>query len=247
MTNIDQKKLVAHLIKSLCFKLNILETKFPTLTNFISEFENLNLSSIDETRQKRNPPEIALALSKLCIMGLNVNSSKNFNTEYFAHLNWSQIYDEIDLEMPFTKGMFASRLVGLDGFYFHRRLSFGLMMLLPGVVYPPHTHLVDELYYSLSGKLTVKHGILGDQVFLNPGEISITPKGKLHSLSVSGNKPVLLLYSWLGNLRAPIWIWKEIEESHWERSMWTRLPGKKWSLSKTQLVSQKLLTSASKL
>jgi mannose-6-phosphate isomerase-like protein (cupin superfamily) len=247
MTNIDQNKLVVHLIKSLCFKLNILETKFPTLTNFISEFENLNLSSIGETKQKRNPPEIALALLELCIMGSNVNSSKNFNSEYYAHLNWSQIYDEIDLEMPFTKGMFASRLVGLDGYYFHRRLSFGLMMLLPDVVYPPHTHLVDELYYSLSGKLTVKHGIPGDQVFLNPGEISITPKGKLHSLSVSGNKPVLLLYSWLGNLRAPIWIWKKIEESHWERSMWTRLPGKKWSLSKTQLVSQKLLTSASKL
>ena len=200
MANIDQNKLVVHLIKSLCFKLNILETKFPTLANFISEFENLNLFSIGEIRQKGNPPEIALALSKLCIMGLNGNSSKNFNTEHFAHLNWSQIYDEIDLEMPFTKGMFASRIVGLDGYYFHRRLSFGIMMLLPGVVYPPHTHLVDELYYSLSGKLTVKHGILGDQVFLNPGEISITPKGKLHSLSVDGNKPVILVVTKSGSL-----------------------------------------------
>ena len=247
MAKIDQNKLVEDLIKSFCLKLKILETSFPILKNFIFEFEKLNFLLVSEIKQKSNSEEIRSALSKLVIMDLNFNKSNEFNTENYVYLNWSQIYDGIDLEVPFTKGMFVSRLVGLDGHYFHQRLSFGLMILLPGVVYPTHTHFVDELYYSLSGKLIVQHGISDDQVVLDPGEISITPKGKLHSLSVIGDKPVLVLYSWLGNLRAPIWIWKKIGKNRWEKAMWTRKLGEKWRISKTQLVSQKSLIIALKV
>ena len=98
--------------------------------------------------------------------------------------------------------MFASRLLGLDGYYASKRISAGLMLIIPGVVYPFHTHFVKEFYYCLSGKLLIQHDVDGEKFCLREGEISLTPEGKLHYLEVVGNKPVLLLYSWLGNLTA---------------------------------------------
>ena len=129
-------------------------------------------------------------------------------------------------------------LLGLDGYYFHDRLAIGTMLLLPGVMYPFHTHDVNELYYCISGKLEIRHTVSGLPFFLKSGDLSITPKAQLHSLSVLGNKPVLLFYSWHGNLRAPIWLWEKRNENNWERVLWKREPGDSWLAYRKQLVSE---------
>ena len=79
----------------------------------------------------------------------------------------------------------------------------------------------------------------GKKFILDEGEISITPEGKLHSLEVVGKKPVLLLYSWLGNLNAPIRIWNKMKSERWEGYSWTRLPRQKWKRSDLRQLSNK--------
>ena len=244
MSRISQHKAAEQLIKSLCAQLKEIDCKLPALVKFIYELDNINYSSIREMEKKNNPKEIASVVSKLPLSNSNFHNIKGLSTEISMSFNWSRMYGKVDFEFSYVKDMFASRLVGLDGYYYHNCLSIGQMLLLPGVTYPFHTHLVEELYYVLSGRLILQHGVDGKPFTLQPGEISITPEGQLHSLRVDGEDPVLLLYSWLGNLTAPIWIWKKIGDHHWERAFWTRLPGKKWTIREKQVVSEELFLSA---
>ena len=123
----------------------------------------------------------------------NASGLKHISKKMLTNLSWTQIYRGFDPD-PYLRGMFVSRLLGLDGYYFHDRLAIGTMLLLPGVMYPFHTHDVNELYYCISGKLEIRHTVSGLPFFLKSGDLSITPKAQLHSLSVLGNKPVLLFY-----------------------------------------------------
>mgnify|MGYP001441578003 CR=1 FL=1 len=99
------------------------------------------------------------------------------------------------------------------------------------------THFVKEFYYCLSGETLIRHDIDGEKLSLSEGKISITPEGKLHSLEVIGKTPVLLLYSWLGNLNAPIRIWNKMNTESWEGYVWIRLPGQRWKRSDSQKLS----------
>ena len=172
-------------------------------------------------------------------MNLYDKQVEDFSFGSMAQLNWMNIYDGVDTKESYVKGMFVSRLLGLDGYYVSNRMSVGLMLILPGVIYPFHTHNVKEFYYCLSGKLRIQHGAEGEKFGLGEGEISITPEGKLHSLEVIGNKPVLLMYSWLGNLNAPIKIWEKHNSKTWKGYTWKRLPDQKWKRSDFHHLSHK--------
>ena len=213
--------------------------KVKGLESFISALETIDFSLVHKNKDKKLLPELEVTLLALPSYDLKRSGIEGLSVNTFVKFNWFHVYNKIDLETTYTKGMFASRLLGLDGYYAHDRLSVGQMLLMPGVIYPFHTHQVEELYYCLSGKLIIQHNIDGKQFVLEPGELSITPKGTLHSLEVSGSKPVLLMYSWFGNLKAPIWIWKKIEDSSWQGANWTRLPGQSWIITEKKEVSNR--------
>ena len=200
--------------------------------------DDINYSIIHQIDQTTNPQELVSALKKVTFLkssdhlgGLCLNDILDFD--------WKRVYNGGLSKSSYITGMFVSRVLGLDGFFRNNRISFGLMLLLPDVVYPLHTHFVKEFYYCLSGKLIIQHDVDGKRFLLDEGQISLTPEGKFHSLEVIGNQPVLLIYSWLGNLKAPIWIWKKTKLDHWEGFVWTRLPGQKWITSDKKELSDK--------
>ena len=235
------------LIVSVSAKLRTLKSEVPDLSNFIEEFERVNFSLRHPSiNTKRASYKVSAFLNSLCL-NFNKHQIDGLNNRNMSNFSWSNIYDGAESRQSFTNGMFASRLLGLDGYYANDRISAGLMLILPGVIYPFHTHPVKEFYYCLSGKLRISHDIDGEKFSLCEGEISITPNGKLHSLEVLGNKPVLLFYSWLGDLNAPIRIWEKMKSEMWEGYIWRRLPGQKWKIGDLKQLSNKnFLNSFSK-
>ncbi|MDG2474313.1 MAG: dimethylsulfonioproprionate lyase family protein [Paracoccaceae bacterium] len=212
-------------------KLQADENKLLELTQFIQELDDINYSFFHQIDQITNPPELVSALKKNIFLNSYATQIGSLNIDNILDFDWKHVYQEEDSKNSYINGMFVSRLLGLDGYYRSDRIAFGLMLLLPGVLYPLHTHLVQEFYYCLSGKLVIQHDFDGQSFSLDEGQISVTPEGKLHSLEVVGKNPVLLIYSWLGNLRAPIRIWEKTKSDKWEGFVWTRLPGQKWITS----------------
>ena len=228
MSENNNFKIVKNIIVSLSLKLRFFKSQFPQLSQFIDEFEEIKFLSTGQVLKSIN--SISTVSSLLTSLRLNANEDQLEGVSYdtLADFSWMNIYDGMESKHSFINGMFVSRLLGLDGYYASNRISAGLMLILPGVIYPFHTHLVKEFYYCLSGKLLIQHDIDGEKFSLGEGQISVTPEGKLHSLEVVGNVPVLLVYSWLGNLSAPIRIWEKVQASGWEGYTWSRLPNQKW-------------------
>ena len=228
------------IIISLSIKLRTFKKEFPELLYFIEELDSLDFLLTHKVVRTINPSNEVLTLLNSIRLNLSNRRLEGLNYWNMTKFNWMNIYDGVDTKHSFIKGMFASRLLGLDGYYASKRISAGLMLIVPGVVYPLHTHFVKEFYYCLSGKLLIQHDIDGEKFSLDEGEISLTPEGKLHSLEVVGNKPVLLLYSWLGNLTTPIRIWEKMDSERWEGYNWRRLPDQKWKRSDLQQLSNKV-------
>ena len=234
------------LIKLFCVCLKNLSSEKPSLKKFIEKIDGTDF--LNRRDFKTLAPPVALKNSLINI-GDDAKSSDellDLTLKISFNLNWQKIYDGIDRNLPYGNGMFASRLLGLDGYFFHDNLSIGQMLLLPGVTYPFHTHDVDEIYYCLSGTLDIYHGLGGKLNQLKCGNISITPEGQLHMLKVKGSKPVLLIYCWLGDLKAPIWLWNKSLNHRWERTLWKRSPGQSWTAGLSEPVSKAMLLDAYK-
>lgn len=226
------------IIISLTLKLRTFDNQFPELSLFIRELENIDFAAnLRLVEPMSLPNEVLEALNSICLNSkYQLDGLDHVN---ISNLTWMNIYEGMESKNLFVNGMFASRLLGLDGYLASTHISSGLMLILPGVIYPLHTHLIKEFYYCLSGELLIQHDIDGEKFSLVEGEISITPEGKLHSLEVVGETPVLLVYSWLGNLNTPIRMWEKIKSGQWEGCVWKRLPGQKWKSSDLKKLSEK--------
>src|SRR3546814_5778917 len=69
-------------------------------------------------------------------------------------------------------------VVGQAGLVPNAAFRAGLFLLGPGIHYPLHTHAAAEVYYALSGRLTLAHGPGGAPFGLNAGSYSVTPPGR---------------------------------------------------------------------
>ncbi len=239
MLQSDEYVVAKKLIKAFGRNLKTFQVKYPHLQNFINEINSLDYKINSQPMEKDNSAAINSALVTVSNKDLGFCGLQEFNNNSFKNLRWQRVYDGLTLT-PYIEGMYSSRLIGLDGYYFHKRLAVGQMLMLPGVSYPLHTHQVAEIYYCISGKLSMRRGIYERPSSLASGCVSFTPTDQLHSLKVMGNKPVLVMYAWLGNLQAPIWIWKKLKNGYWEKSLWKRLPGRSWINYDKLCVSEKL-------
>ena len=229
------------LAKLFCNYLQNLSLEEPTLKRFVKTLSRMDYSNKRDCKTVAQPAVLKNALVRIRHSEKSTDELLNFSLRISLSLNWTKIYDSMDRDLSYVDGMFASRILGLDGYFINNNLSMGEMLLLPGVTYPLHTHNVDEVYYCLSGTLEIYHGIEGEFTVLKSGSVSITPQGQLHELKVKGSKPVLLIYCWLGDLRAPIWVWNKLQNHTWERTLWQRIPGKSWKLKLREPVSEALL------
>ena len=156
---------------------------------------------------------------------------------------WYQIYRGGGADPALAEGMLAAQVVGMAGIVAGDEARMGLFLLAPGIHYPAHTHGAHEIYYCLSGRLTLAHGLGGAPFALTPGQLSVTPPDRLHSLT-TGAGPVLLLYVWTGEVDAPNWWWARGPEGDWRRTCWSRQPDGSWARTADEPVTAEIMAIA---
>ncbi|MAO92302.1 MAG: hypothetical protein CMM81_12240 [Rhodospirillales bacterium] len=145
-----------------------------------------------------------------------------------------------DVDPALSGGMHAAHIFGELGILGMPGMRAGLFTLAPNIDYPLHSHGAAELYFCLSGTLTLRHGVNGAPFSLNGGDYSITPIERVHALS-TGSEPVLLFFAWVGALGAPIYWWHQAKTGIWERVEWSRDSTGVWNRGKAQPVDQDML------
>lgn len=157
-------------------------------------------------------------------------------------LLWYQIFQGDGINPTLAEGLFAAQLVGPAGFVSGGSVRAGLFLLAPNICYPLHSHAAEELYFGLSGDLTLQHGWKGDPFEINGTSYSITPSNRLHSLR-TGDNPVLLAYVWKGAINEPNWWWDQTEDGEWRRTSWVRTPSGAWVADREEPVLEDLLVA----
>ena len=215
--------------------------------NALSPFVD-ELQSIDTSRVQRGPsprldhpamrslePAIGKAAGPPQLVTAAVHAAR--------HLDWSPVYGGGGIDPILAAGMLAAQAAGSYGCFASSTVATGQFLLAPGIFYPLHTHAAPEIYFCLSGKMEIQHGLEQPPFLLTPGDVSITPAHRLHSLRV-GRDPVILLYVWIGDLTAPMWIWSQADGSSWQRQSWRRKPGEPWTVEQTEPVTPALMLQA---
>jgi len=135
-------------------------------------------------------------------------------------LGWFQVFNSDEIDPHLGRSMIAAVLATRRHTDTARGLHAGLFLLAPDTDYPLHTHSAVEVYYCVSGMLTLQHGVDGRPFLLRPGEYSVTPSERLHSLKTE-DEPVLLVYIWLTGPNSENWWWTQEPDGSWARSQWT--------------------------
>ena len=104
----------------------------------------------------------------------------------------------------FARGMVWAEIAGRNGLVRDPSRRVGCFLLAPGLFYPLHGHEPDEIYFLLSGALTIEHGYDGARVDVRPGGYYRTPSDHPHALHV-GDAPALIAYCWVGDFSKPVW------------------------------------------
>ena len=111
-----------------------------------------------------------------------------------SNLSWYLIYESATDWPALAGGMAAGQMIGRRGLWQSEDLLAGVMMMAPDLHYPLHQHTALELYFVLSGTVTVQHGRQAAPQRIGPGEWSITPPHQVHALQ-SGDQGCLYLLS----------------------------------------------------
>ena len=111
-------------------------------------------------------------------------------------LQWRQTYTSADFGADFLKSYGWTEFIGLRGPIPSSSLACGVLLLAPGLTYPPHAHQAEELYLPLSG---VAEWQMGDADFatVQPGQVIHHAPWVPHAMRC-GAEPMVALYLWRG-------------------------------------------------
>lgn len=133
------------------------------------------------------------------------------------HLSFGSSYAADGPLAAVGRGMVWAEIAGRTGLVRDSTRRLGCFLLQPGHHYPLHGHVADEIYFVVSGRVTVEHGLAGETVDIAPGRYYRTPSGEAHALHI-GDDPVLLAYCWVGDFDAPIWFLDKDSKGTWNKS-----------------------------
>jgi len=157
--------------------------------------------------------------------------------------NWKPVVSAHDSVDPaLSDGLFALHVAGLVGVLGADNVRCGVFALAPNLHYPTHTHVATELYFCVSGSVVLQHGLDGAPFKVGAGEYSVTPTGRLHSLT-TGDEPALIVFVWVGDFDHPIYWWAEEAEGGWSRSPWERDEQMVWRPGPAETVTPEMMES----
>lgn len=91
-----------------------------------------------------------------------------------------------------------ANLVGGHSLLGGEAYALGVLLLGPGLTYPPHSHPAEEIYYVVGGRAEWFSGD-GPWTEQPPGSLIHHPSGISHATR-TGAEPLLALYFWWGNI-----------------------------------------------
>ncbi len=109
---------------------------------------------------------------------------------------WGQTYTDADFGKKFIDNYGWLEVFGTRGHFDNRKIAGGFLLLGPGILYPDHHHVAEEIYIPLTGGADWR---MGDGEFRRreAGEIIHHPSKTNHAMR-TGEGPLLALYLWRG-------------------------------------------------
>ena len=238
-----EKTTVAHFCKSVLAELKTFQKFEPGISDFAQEVENLDSFPFQDPQKIPAPPVVKDNLGN-ALNGLKCGQDLADAARSLAViLRWNEIMQGDAIDPSLARGLVAGQISGQVGFKNSPSLKAGLFLLAPGIHYPLHQHAARELYFVLSGTLTLQHGLDGEPFHVEPGQFSITPSSRLHALTTSED-PCLIFYAWIGDIEAANWWWEQDAAGNWLRVCWERAPDASWQRSFSEAVTADVMRDA---
>ena len=111
-------------------------------------------------------------------------------------LHWGQTYTTADFGRHFIDNYGWVELFGTRGHFRNDSIAAGFLILGPGVVYPDHHHVAEEIYIPLTDGTEWRMGE-GDFRVRRGGEIIHHASNVSHAMRTD-DEPLLALYLWRG-------------------------------------------------
>jgi hypothetical protein len=111
-------------------------------------------------------------------------------------LHWGQTYTQADFGKTFMRSYGWVELFGTRGHFANDSIAGGFLLLGPGLTYPDHHHIAEEIYVPLTGGADWRKGD-GPFVTRSAGDVIHHPSNVNHAMR-TGDEPLLALYLWRG-------------------------------------------------
>ncbi|MCP5083319.1 MAG: cupin domain-containing protein [Alphaproteobacteria bacterium] len=227
----------------LCSELDSQQDKEPMLARFIAELKTIDCTQVQSLPPLPEPPTVTAHLeSTLSAMACGPELA-NAARSLASAARWNQLFEGEGIEPTLAQGLVAGQLAGQVGLVRSDTIRAGLFLLAPHLHYPLHQHGALELYYVVSGQLTLQYGTTTKPFQVSPGEASVTPSNKVHSLTTH-EAPCLVVYAWVGEVESPNWWWVPGANGDWDRVCWERQADAKWIQTRSEPVTQATLEEA---
>ena len=115
-------------------------------------------------------------------------------------LHWVQNpnYTAANMGAGYMDNYAYANLVGTRSLIGERGYALGVLLLGPGLTYPPHAHPANEVYYVVGGAADWRSGG-GPWKTRAPGSLIHHPSGLVHATRTRDD-PLLALYLWWGDI-----------------------------------------------
>ncbi len=227
----------------LCAALSPHQDHTPALAQFIAELNAIDCTQTQSLAPLPRPQTVAAHLEPT-LNGLACEPRLAEAVQLLAEAaRWYQIFEGEGIEPTLAQGLVAGQLAGQVGLVGADTIRTGLFLLAPHLHYPLHQHGALELYYVVSGRLTLQYGTGSTPFDVVPGEFSVTPSNVVHALTTH-EAPCLVIYAWVGEVESANWWWVPGEAGGWERVCWERQADAKWIQTRREPVSQAILEEA---
>ena len=209
----------------------------PFLQAFIDDFAacDITLPNPQAPRQNVVPTAIARYLPEM-METLSVQPLAQMFRSYVPHILWYEIFQGDATPAAFKQGLVAAQLVGGNGLFRTETLYLGLFFLAPHITYPLHQHAATELYYVLSGSVSLRHVRHAKARHLCKDDFPITAPHQVHELKTK-TQPCLIAYIGTDGLTPQNWWWQRLEDGSWDRICWGRTPDGDWSLQQREALT----------
>ena len=119
-----------------------------------------------------------------------------FLRDHAGEFHWGQTYTVADFGQSFIDNYGWLEVFGTRGHFANDAMAGGFLILGPGIEYPDHHHVAEELYIPLTGGAGVAHGRRPVPARA-AGEVIHHASNVSHAMR-TGAEPLLAFYLWRG-------------------------------------------------